>query len=378
MEVKVSGKVFNKQEINNIIKAAKECHWTSGKWVKKFETGLAKFLDVRFAISCNSGSSANLLAITALDLKPGDEVITTACGFPTTLNPILQNGLVPVFIDIKLHGYNIDVELIEGMISKKTKAIFIAHTLGRPADMYTIMKLAKKYNLWVVEDSCDALGSTPLRGDIATHSFYPAHHITTGEGGAVSTDNPKLAKRIRSLRDWGKDCTCETGQDNRCGMRFKQQHGKLPFGYDHKYVYSTIGYNLKMTDLQAAIGVAQLKKLPKFIQARVNNYTYLRANLKRLYTLPVCESPFGFPIFTPNRNDMVQYLESRGIATRTLFGGNLLKQPAYINIKNRSTDLFFTNAVMNNLFWIGVYPGITKRQLKYMVEVINEYTANRG
>ena len=389
-----AGRVFDEKELVNLVDASLDFWLTAGRYAKEFEKEFAKFLDVRYCLLTNSGSSANLLAISALtspllkerQLKPGDEVITTACGFPTTLNSILQNQLKPVFADVELGTYNIDANKIEKAISKKTKAIFIAHTLGNPANLDKIMKIAKKYNLWFVEDNCDALGSqykgkfTGTFGHIATCSFYPAHHITMGEGGAVLTSDPILRRALLSLRDWGRDCWCEPGKDNTCCKRFKQQFGELPYGYDHKYVYSHLGYNLKVTDMQAAIGVAQLKKLNGFIGKRRENFDVLHKSLKKFekyLLLPEATknsepSWFGFPILVRenapfSRNDIVNYLEGKKIATRMLFGGNLMKQPAYAGVKMKVVDsLKNTDLVMNNLFWIGVYPGLNKKMLNYM------------
>ncbi len=399
--INYAGRVYNEKELINLVDASLDFWLTSGEYAKKFEEKLANFLGLRYCLLTNSGSSANLLAISALTspllgknrLKAGDEVITTACGFPTTLNPILQNNLVPVFVDIKLGTYNIDTDKIEKAISKKTKAIFIAHTLGNPVDLDKILKIVKKYNLWFIEDNCDALGSkyrgryTGTFGDISTCSFYPPHHITMGEGGAVLTNNPLLRRIIMSFRDWGRDCYCETGHDNTCGRRFSQRFGSMPFGYDHKYVYSHIGYNLKVTDMQAAIGVAQLDKLPKFIEARRKNFNYLYnflKNYEEFFILPEClknsePSWFGFPILVKEdapftRNELVKYLEDNKIATRMLFGGNLTRQPAYKNTKYRIfQDLKNTDLVMNNLFWLGVYPGLTKPMLFYIEKTFDNF-----
>ncbi len=396
-----AGRIYDEKEMINLIDASLDFCLTAGRYARKFEEEFAKFLGVEYCLLTNSGSSANLLAISSLTspklgerrLKPGDEVITTACGFPTTLNPILQNNLIPVFVDIDLGVYNIQVNKIERAISKKTKAIFIAHTLGNPANLEKILKIVKKYNLWFIEDNCDALGSkykgkyTGTFGHLATFSFYPAHQITMGEGGAVVTDDPLLKKIVASFRDWGRDCWCEPGHDNTCGKRFSQQFGELPFGYDHKYVYSHIGYNLKITDMQAAIGVAQLKKLPSFIKARRKNFDELYKffkNYQNYFLLPQPEKNsapcwFGFPLLVRKtapftKNDIVQYLEDNKIATRMLFGGNLTKQPAYQNVKYRIFDsLKNTDLVMNNLFWIGVYPGITGGKLTYVIKVINKF-----
>ena len=400
-KIDYAGRVYDEKEMINLIDASLDFWLTTGKYAKKFEKEFAKFLGVKYCLLANSGSSANLLAISALTspklgkkrLKPGDEVITTACGFPTTLNPIIQNNLTPVFIDIDLGTYNIQAEKIEKAISKKTKAVFIAHTLGNPINLDKIIKIVKKHNLWFIEDNCDALGSkydgkyTGTFGDISTYSFYPAHLMTMGEGGAVLTNNLNLKRIIASFRDWGRDCWCEPGHDNTCGKRFGWQLGKLPFGYDHKYIYSHIGYNLKITDLQAAVGVAQLKKLPSFIKARRKNFTSLYGLFKKYekyFILPKTENNsqpcwFGFPLLvketTPfSRNEIVNYLEENKIATRMLFGGNLTKQPAYQDTKYRvSGSLKNTDLVMNNLFWIGVYPGIIKEKLKYITATVNNF-----
>ncbi|MBU2540179.1 lipopolysaccharide biosynthesis protein RfbH [Patescibacteria group bacterium] len=402
--INYAGRVYNEKEMINLIDSSLDFWLTAGRYAQQFEKELAEFLGVKHCLLVNSGSSANLLAISALTsqklgkrrLKPGDEVITTACGFPTTLNPIIQNNLIPVFVDVSLGIYNIDVGKIEKAISKKTKAIFVAHTLGNPVALDKILKLAKKHNLWVIEDNCDALGSkyknkyTGTFGDISTCSFFPAHHITMGEGGAVLTNNWELKKIIASFRDWGRDCYCESGQDNTCKKRFSWQIGKLPFGYDHKYIYSHIGYNFKITDMQAAIGVAQLKKLPQFIKARRKNFDLLYGFLKKYdkylifpqATKNSQPSWFGFPILLKegapfSRNEIVNYLEDNKIATRMLFGGNLKKQPAYKDIKCRVFgSLKNTDLVMNNLFWIGVYPGITRNKLNYMIKIMKNFLQN--
>lgn len=399
--INYAGRIYNEKELINLVDASLDFWLTAGRYAQEFEKKLAEFLGVKYCALTNSGSSANLLAISALtspllkerQLKPGDEVVTTACGFPTTLNPILQNNLVPVFIDVELGTYNIDVEKIEKAISKKTKAIFVAHTLGNPVNIDKILEIVKKYNLWFIEDNCDALGSkykgkyTGSFGHISTCSFYPAHHITMGEGGAVLTNDPLLRRIILSFRDWGRDCWCEPGCDNTCGKRFGWKLGKLPYGYDHKYIYSHIGYNLKVTDMQAAVGVAQLEKLPKFIKIRRRNFQSIFNHLikyKKYFILPKPTensepSWFGFPILVRedapfSRNDIVEYLEKNKIATRMLFGGNLLRQPAYQNIKYRLVDgLKNTDLVMNNLFWIGVYPGITKERLEYILKVFDRF-----
>ena len=393
-DILYAGRVYDHKEINNLCDAAEEFWLTEGRYCDQFSKGLAKFIGVNHCILTNSGSSANLLAISTLtspllkdrQLKPGDEIITTACGFPTTLNPILQNNLIPVFIDIDLGTYNIKVENIEKHISKRTKAIFIPHTLGNPADIDSLMKIVKKYNLWFIEDNCDSLGSkyrgqyAGSFGDISTLSFFPAHHITTGEGGAVLIDDPLLNKIILSFRDWGKDCWCKPGFSNTCNARFKYEVAGLPYGYDHKYIYTHIGYNLKMTEMQAAIGCAQLEKLPDFIKARRRNFNALYEifnEYQSFFLLPKTQkhsepSWFGFPIMTLNRDKIVKYFESHKIHTRMLFGGNLLKQPAYKGIKYKSDKLTNTDLVMNNLFWIGVYPGITGEMIDYIRKIVKE------
>lgn len=396
-----AGRVFDENELVSLIDSALDFWLTAGRFAKQFEKEFAKFLGIKHCILTNSGSSANLLAISALTspklgerrLKPGDEVITTACAFPTTVNPIVQNNLVPVFLDVDIGTYNIQADKIEKALSEKTKAIFLAHTLGNPFDLDKVISIAQKYKLWVIEDNSDALGSkyrgkyTGTFGDIATFSFYPAHHITMGEGGALVTNDPLLRRLIISFRDWGRDCWCEPGHDNTCGKRFGWQLGKLPFGYDHKYIYSHIGYNLKITDMQAAIGVAQLKKLPTFIEKRRGNFRMLYEELKkyeRYFILPQATehsepSWFGFSVVVREnapftRSDIVGYLEENKIATRMLFGGNLIKQPAYQSIKYRAFgSLKNTDRVMNDLFWMGVYPGITDGMMRYMLDKIEEF-----
>ena len=400
-KINYAGRVFDEKEMISLVDSALEFWLTAGRFAEEFEKEFAKFLGLRFCSLTNSGSSANLLALSSLTspklgdkkVKQGDEVITTACGFPTTLNPIIQNNLVPVFIDIELGSYNIKADDIEKAISEKTKVIFIPHTLGNPANLSKITKIVEKYKLWFIEDNCDALGSryndkyTGTFGHISTFSFYPAHHITMGEGGAVCTNDSLLKTIINSFRDWGRDCWCEPGYDNTCGKRFAQRFGELPFGYDHKYIYSHIGYNLKLTDMQAAIGVEQLKKLPSFIEKRKKNFMFLYNNLKEYedyFILPNWEkesdvSWFGFPILVKNeapfsRNEIVDYLEKNKIATRMLFGGNLLKQPAYKNVNYRIYgNLENTDLVMNNLFWIGVYPGLDIDKLEYIKKILNNF-----
>ncbi len=393
--VPVSGKVFDHTEMQHLVDSSLDFWLTTGRFAKQFEREFAKWFGVRSCLLVNSGSSANLVALSALTspllenrrLLPGDEVITAAEGFPTTVNPIVQNNLVPVFLDAHIPTYNIDTTHLEAAISSKTKAIMIAHTLGNPFNVAAVMETAKRHNLWVIEDSCDALGATyngqkvGTFGDLATISFYPAHHITMGEGGAVLTNNPLLKKLVESFRDWGRDCWCEPGVDNTCGKRFDWQLGELPHGYDHKYTYSHIGYNLKLSDMQAAVGVAQLEKLDGFIAKRRENFDYLLEQLRPLEqylvlpeaTLNSEPSWFGFPITVRedapvSRNALVQHLEKHKIGTRLLFGGNLLQQPAYKDVVHRvvggSTQ---TDRVMNQTFWIGVYPGLSREMLDFIV-----------
>jgi CDP-6-deoxy-D-xylo-4-hexulose-3-dehydrase len=402
--VPVSGKVIGPDDICSVVDSALDGWFTTGRFAKDFERKLARFFGVRSASLVNSGSSANLVALSALtspklgerQLKPGDEVITVAAGFPTTVNPIFQNRLVPVFLDVSLPTYEIDVTRLEEAYSPRTKAVMIAHTLGNVFNLDAITAFCKKYNLWLVEDCCDALGSTykgqkvGTFGDIATVSFYPAHHITMGEGGAVLTDKPALQVLIDSFRDWGRDCWCEPGVDNTCGKRFDWQLGSLPCGYDHKYTYSHVGYNLKATDMQAALGVSQIAKLPHFIERRKENFNYLKAALQPLtefLMLPEAgehsdPSWFGFPIgvregapFT--RDQLTKALESQKIGTRLLFAGNLLRQPAYEGYDYRVIgDLPNTDFVMNQVFWIGVYPGLTEPMLDFIVKTAIDFVAS--
>ena len=401
--IPVSGKVFDKEEINNAIAAARDGWWTEGRWAKKFEKEFKKFVGINYVSLVNSGSSANLVALASLtssvfgdrQLKPGDEYITTAVAFPTTVNPGIQYGLKPIFIDAELDSLNIDASKIEKAITKKTKLIMIAHTLGKPFNLDKIVALAKKYNLWLIEDCCDALGSKYKRkyvgtyGDIATFSFYPAHQITMGEGGAVITDSPLIHRSIRQFRDWGRDCWCDTGRDNTCRKRFKWQLGELPYGYDHKYTYSQIGYNLKLTDFQAAIGVAQLKKLPYFIKKRQDNYKNLYRFFQKYkkYFLLMKEykneevSYFGFPLIVKSsapftRNQLTEYLEENKIGTRNIFSGNLLRHPAYLKIKNKYKvidSIKNADIIMNNAFWLGVWPGINEEMIEHIKEVIKKF-----
>jgi CDP-6-deoxy-D-xylo-4-hexulose-3-dehydrase len=396
--IPVSGKTFDEEELTYLIDSSLDFWLTAGRYADKFEAEFAKYMERRYALLTNSGSSANLLAISALtseklgerQLKPGDEVITVAAGFPTTVNPIIQNQMIPVFLDVHIPTYNIDPIQLESAVSSKTKAIMIAHTLGNPFNLEEVKRVADKYNLWLIEDACDAVGAEyngkkiGTFGDLTTVSFYPAHHITMGEGGAVLTSNPILKRIVESFRDWGRDCWCKPGKDNTCNKRFGWQLGDLPCGYDHKYTYSHIGYNLKVSDMQAAVGVAQLKKLPFFIDRRRANFSYLKKELEGLEDILILPeattnsnpSPFGFPITVREnapmtRDQLVQFLENKNIGTRLLFGGNLLKQPAYKNIQCRVVgELKNTDIVMNQTFWIGIHPGISNEMLLYMVETL--------
>ena len=404
--VPVSGKVFGKEEVANAVAAARDGWWTEGRFAKRFERDFSKLLGVRYVSLVNSGSSANLLALCALTstvfgsraLKPGDEVITTATSFPTTVNPIIQNRMVPVFIDNDLGTKNATVAGIKRAITKKTRAIMMAHTLGNPMPLGGILEVVKKHNIWFIEDCCDALGSTyrgkPVGtfGHVATYSFYPAHQITMGEGGALITNNPLIHRAIRQFRDWGRDCWCDTGCDNTCGKRFGWKFGGLPFGYDHKYIYSQIGYNLKLTDFQAAIGVAQLKKLPAFIKKRKENFRQLYAffkQYKEFFILSEWEDEadpcwFGFMLVVRDgapftRLELVRYLEKHKIATRHLFAGNLLKHPAYLGRRDVRVagSLANSDKIMHDGFWIGVYPGITKTMIHYMKYVIRLFMSSK-
>jgi len=399
--VPVSGKVIDAEDICSVVDSALDAWFTTGRFAKEFERKLANFVGVRSVSLMNSGSSANLVALSALtspklgprQLKPGDEVLTVAAGFPTTVNPIFQNRLVPVFVDVTVPTYEIDTAQLEAAYSPKMKAVMIAHTLGNVFNLDAIGAFCRKYKLWLIEDCCDALGSTykgrkvGTFGDIATVSFYPAHHITMGEGGAVMTDKPILQVLIDSFRDWGRDCWCEPGKDNTCGKRFDWQLGTLPCGYDHKYTYSHIGYNLKATDMQAALGLSQIEKLPHFIARRKENFGYLKAALKPLeefLILPEATehsdpSWFGFPIgvkkdapFT--RDQLTKALEAQKIGTRLLFAGNLTRQPAYEGCEFRVVgELANTDFVMNQVFWIGVYPGLTKEMLDFVVKTATDF-----
>jgi CDP-6-deoxy-D-xylo-4-hexulose-3-dehydrase len=405
VSIPYAARVYDQKEIASLVDSSLDFWLTSGRYTHKFESNLAKFLGVKYATFVNSGSSANLLAVSSLTssklkdrrLRAGDEIITTACCFPTTLAPIIQNNLVPVFVDVDLGNYNIQAEKIEKAINKKTKAIFIAHTLGAPVNISLISNLVKKYKLWFVEDNCDALGSkyksklTGSFGHISTLSFYPAHHITTGEGGALATNDSVFNRIIRSLRDWGRDCWCESGYDDSCKRRFNWKLGKLPFGYDHKYVYSHIGYNLKATDMQAAIGVEQLKKLPGFIDKRKKNFLMLYNGLKAYeysLILPVREKEtdpawFCFPITVKpgagfRREELTLFLEKSGIHTRLIFAGNILRQPAFMKIRHRVVSkLANTDMVMRNSFFIGVYPGIGAREIGYIIRQFDAFFKER-
>lgn len=401
--VPVSGKVIDSSDVSAVVDSALDAWFTTGRFGEAFERDLARFVGVRSASLVNSGSSANLIALSALTspklgdrrLKAGDEVITVAAGFPTTVNPIFQNRLVPVFVDVTVPGYEIDVRQLEAARSDRTGAVFLAHTLGNVFDLDAVVAFTRKHNLWLIEDCCDALGSTyngrnvGTFGDIATLSFYPAHHITTGEGGAVLTDKPGLQVLIESFRDWGRDCWCEPGRDNTCGKRFDWQLGSLPCGYDHKYIYSHIGYNLKATDMQAALGASQLSKLPEFIARRKANFQHMKtalAGLEEYLVLPEATahsdpSWFGFSIGVREdapfrREDLTRALEANKIGTRLLFGGNLLRQPAYQDCVYRvAGELHNTDYVMNNVFWIGVYPGLTPTMLDFVAQSITGFIA---
>lgn len=413
-----SGKMLDEDDLINMVEASLDMWLTTGRFNDCFEKELSRYLDVKYALSVNSGSSANLLAISALTshklgekrLKKGDEVITIAAGFPTTINPIIQNGLIPVFVDCELDTCNIDTNKIEQAITPKTKAIILAHTLGNMFNIEKVMQICEKYNLWLIEDSCDALGSeyegkkAGTFGHIGTFSFYPAHHITMGEGGAVVTNDKNLYDIIKSFRDWGRDCSCETGHDNKCGKRFNQQFGNLPFGYDHKYVYSHIGFNMKITDIQAALGVSQLKKLPMFLEKRTKNAQYLLSKLQDLsefLILPksvegVTSSWFGFLISVKPHNkfskqEIVEFLEKNGVGTRQLFSGNILRQPMFVenditlriensgllNSKELKEEHYKllpnTDFIMNNTFWIGVFPRLEEKHLDKISDLIHTY-----
>lgn len=402
--VPVSGKVLTSDDFIALVDSSLDGWLTAGRFTVDFERQLAQFVGARNALFVNSGSSANLVALSGLTskklgeraLKPGDEVLTVAMGFPTTVNPIIQNGLRPVVVDVDLNTLDANAALLEEAISPKTKAIMMAHTLGNPFDLDTVQRLCKENNLWLIEDSCDALGSTYRGqrtgsfGDTATLSFYPAHHITTGEGGAVFVKSPLVKKQVESFRDWGRDCYCETGKDNTCAKRFGWKLGDLPEGYDHKYTYSHIGYNLKATDMQAALGLTQLAKVELFIQKRKDNYEYLRKHLSQVEGISIAQATansepswFGCPITLDpkhpvNREDLLRFLDSRKIGTRLLFAGNITKQPAYKDVDFRVVgDLTNTDVVMTRSFWVGVYPGLTTQMMDYVIESITDFMTDK-
>jgi CDP-6-deoxy-D-xylo-4-hexulose-3-dehydrase len=401
-QVPVSGKVMSPADMRNLVDSSLDMWLTAGRFSDAFESRFAEFFGTRYALLVNSGSSANLAAFSALTspllrnkrLKPGDEVITVATGFPTTVNPIIQNGCVPVFIDVDVPTYNADVSMLEEARSDRTRAVMFAHTLGNPFDLGAVKAFCDKHDLWLIEDCCDALGATydgkPVGtfGHIATVSFYPAHHITMGEGGAVMTERTVLKRILESFRDWGRDCYCPPGKDNTCGNRFGWKLGQLPLGYDHKYTYRHIGYNLKVSDMQAAVGLSQLDRAPEFIAARRRNFAYLTENLKDIDCLILPQATansdpswFGFPIAlregaARSRDQVVHYLEDNKVATRLLFAGNLLRQPAYQDITHRAIGaLTRADFVMNNVFWIGVFPGLDRPRLDYMIETVHAAAA---
>lgn len=411
--INYAGRVFDEKELINLVDSSLEFWLTAGKYTAKLEENMAKYLGVKYCALVNSGSSANLLAFMALTsielgerrIKRGDEVITVAAGFPTTIAPIIQYGAVPVFVDIVIPQYNIDVEKLEAAVSEKTKAVMIAHTLGNPFDLENVKKFCEQHQLWLIEDNCDALGSeycldgknykTGTIGDIGTSSFYPPHHMTMGEGGAVYTNNAILNKLVRSFRDWGRECWCEPGRDGTCGHRYQGKYGELPEGYDHKYVYSHFGYNLKATDMQAAIGCAQLEKLDEFTRLRIKHWNYLKDNLEQMSDKLILPQPernsnpswFGFLISVRKdagvtRDEITCYLENHNIQTRNLFSGNIIKHPCFDEYrKEKGTyrvvgELENTDFVMNNSFWIGVYPGMTKKKLDYVIKIIGEAVEN--
>ena len=400
-KIPFAGRIYDEDEMVNLVDSSLDFWLTSGRYAEEFESEFAEYMEQSYSLLVNSGSSANLVALSTLTspklgekrLKHGDEVITVAAGFPTTVNPIIQNGLIPVFVDVEIGTYNIKVDELEKALSEKTKAIMIAHTLGNPFDLDGVVDFCKKHGLFLIEDCCDAVGSryngemVGTFGDLSTTSFYPAHHMTMGEGGAVLTNNPIYYRLAVSFRDWGRDCYCDPGSDNTCGKRFKMQFGSLPYGYDHKYVYGHIGYNLKVTDMQAAVGMAQLKKLPNFVEKRKENFNKLWDGLsifQNYLILPVATknsdpSWFGFPITVKengkfSKNEIVEYLENNKIMTRQLFAGNMTRQPAYQDIECRIIgNLENTDYIMNNTFFIGVYPGINDMKIDYIVGVFKRF-----
>lgn len=407
--INYAGRVFDEEEMVNLVDSSLDFWLTTGRYAEQFEKKFAKFLGVRYASLTNSGSSANLLAFMTLTspklgerrIKRGDEVITVACGFPTTVTPVIQYGAVPVFVDVTIPSYNIDTNMLEKALSDRTKAVMIAHALGNPFNLQAVKDFCDKYNLWLVEDNCDALGTkflyngewkyTGTIGDIGTSSFYPPHHMTMGEGGAVYTNNPKLKMIIESFRDWGRDCWCPSGKDNTCCNRFSQQLGELPHGYDHKYIYSHFGYNLKVTDMQAAVGCAQLEKIISFVDKRKENWSRLRKGLEEVSDKLILPEPtqysdpswFGFLLTIRentniNRDQIVQHLEKNNVQTRMLFAGNLLKHPCFDEMREEKTgyrvvgELTNTDYILHNTFWIGVYPGLTNEEIDYMIKLIKE------
>lgn len=405
--ISYASRVYDHEEMCNLVDSALEFWLTSGRYVQEFEAGLSKYLGVKYTAVVNSGSSANLLAFMTLTspllkerrIQPGDEVITVAAGFPTTVSPIINYGAVPVFVDVTIPQYNIDITQLEEALSEKTKAVMIAHTLGNPFDLQVVKSFCQKHNLWLIEDNCDALGSTyeldgeehftGTIGDMGTSSFYPPHHMTMGQGGAVYTNNPLLNKIMRSFRDWGRDCVCASGQDNFCGHRFDGQYGELPKGYDHKYVYSHFGLNLNITDMQAAVGCAQLKKFPDFVERRRYNFNLLHKELQEVQDKLILPEPcpnsnpswFGFMVTCREgiqRDKVIRYLENHGIQTRMLFAGNLIKHPCFDEMRKAGKgyrvigDLANTDRIMNDTFWVGVYPGMTDEKLMYMAKIIKE------
>ena len=402
-----ASRVYDHEEMVNLVDSALEFWLTAGRYTEQFEREFAKYLGVKYCSLVNSGSSANLNAFMALTsdllgerkINRGDEIITVAAGFPTTVSPMIQYGAVPVFVDVTIPQYNIDVNMLEKAYSDRTKAVMIAHTLGNPFDLKAVKEFCDRHNLWLIEDNCDALGSkytidgeekfTGTIGDIGTSSFYPPHHMTMGEGGAVYTNDPLLNRIIRSFRDWGRDCVCPSGKDNLCGHRFDRQYGELPLGYDHKYVYSHFGYNLQATDMQAAVGCAQLAKFPGFVERRIHNFNRLKEALKgmedKLILPEACPNAkpswFGFLITCKegvSRNQVVQYVESKGVQTRMLFAGNIIKHPCFDHLREEQTgyrvvgDLTNTDRIMNDTFWVGVYPGMTDAMIDYMAKTIRE------